>query len=51
MSIAVSAGAHCGGCDWTAGPGDQADVDKAADKHVRAGHPTTTVVEPKARVP
>lgn len=40
-----AAGAHCiGRCDWTAGPGPAADVDRAAEKHTKTtGHPTSTL--------
>ena len=43
----MTATAHCLGCDWTAGPGPAADVDKAADKHTGPGHPTATITEAK----
>jgi hypothetical protein len=40
----LEASAHCiGSCGWTAGPGPAGDVDRAAEKHVRTGHPTATV--------
>lgn len=45
----LAATAHCiGRCDWTAGPGDAAEVDKAAEKHAGKPlkHPTATVAEP-----
>jgi hypothetical protein len=49
---ALTAAAHCiGRCEWTAGPGPAADVDRAAKKHVSVGHPTAVVAElggPKA---
>ncbi len=32
-------------CPWTAPPGDWDSVDRAAEKHVRAGHPTAVVTE------
>ena len=33
--------ATCSRCEWTAGPGDPADVDRAAEKHTNAArHPT-----------
>ena len=35
--------AHCLGCDWTAGPGPAADIDRAAEKHTAKGHPTATI--------
>ena len=41
----LTATAHCGGCDWTAGPGTPATVDRAAEKHGSVGHPTATVAE------
>lgn len=44
--VTLTATARCQGCDWTAGPGPQADVDKAAEKHTRKGHPTAVVAEP-----
>ena len=44
--IAVTATAHCLGCDWTAGPGSQADIDRQAERHTKAGHPTATVGAP-----
>jgi hypothetical protein len=46
--ITVTASAHCiGSCDWSAGPGTQAEVDEAAEVHTRkAGHPTATVATP-----
>lgn len=41
--IAVTVTAHCiGRCDWTA-TGDWPAVDRAAEKHTKAGHPTATV--------
>jgi hypothetical protein len=41
--VTVTMTAHCQRCDWTAGPGTMADVDRAADKHTRTtGHPTAT---------
>ena len=46
--VPLTATADCGGCDWTAGPGTGDDVDKAAEKHVRVGHPTVTIAEPEA---
>ena len=39
----MTATAHCHRCDWTAGPGPAADIDRAAEKHTRAGHPTATI--------
>ena len=39
----LTASAHCGSCEWTAGPGDAGEVDDAAAKHVRPGHATATV--------
>ena len=44
----LTASAHCGSCEWTAGPGGAGDVDDAAAKHVRPGHATATVAEPVA---
>ena len=43
---ALTATASCGSCEWTAGPGDAGEVDKAAEKHVRPGHATATIAEP-----
>ena len=42
----MTATARCLRCDWTAGPGPWAAVDRAADKHTRAGHPTATIATP-----
>lgn len=42
----LTATADClGRCDWTAGPGDPAEVDKAAERHTTKPpkHPTNTV--------
>jgi hypothetical protein len=48
--ISVVVTAHCiGGCGWTAGPGDWTALDRAAEKHTRAGHPTGTIVKPQQR--
>lgn len=45
--IAVTATARCAVCEWTAGPGEWAAVDRAAGKHVRdAGHPVATTATP-----
>ncbi len=47
--ITVTVTAHCIGreCEWTAGPGGQADVDRAAEKHTRTTrHPTATLARP-----
>ena len=44
--ITVTASASCLRCPWTAGPGDWAEVDKAAEKHSKAGHPTATAARP-----
>lgn len=47
----LTATADClGRCDWTAGPGGPAEVDKLAEKHTKAGlgHPTNVVSEPAA---
>jgi hypothetical protein len=42
--IQLTATARCiGRCEWTAGPGDPAEVDHAAEAHtLKAGHPTAT---------
>lgn len=48
---ALTATATClGGCDWTAGPGDPAEVDKLAERHTTKPpkHPTNVVSEVKA---
>lgn len=42
----LTAAAHCLRCDWTAGPGPAADIDRAADKHTRGGHPTAVTATP-----
>lgn len=45
---ALTATATCmGGCGWTAGPGDPAEVDKAANAHTTKPpkHPTSVVAE------
>jgi hypothetical protein len=44
--ITVTATASCPICDWTAGPGEWADVDRAAERHTRTGHPTITSAKP-----
>ena len=45
--ITVTATASCLRCGWTAGPGDWAEVDKAAEAHTRkTGHPTGTSAKP-----
>jgi hypothetical protein len=46
--ITVTATAHCiGRCEWTAGPGDWAATDRAAEAHTRkACHPTATEATP-----
>ena len=45
--ITLTAAARCHACPWTAGPGEWADVDKAAERHVKtAGHPTGTEARP-----
>ena len=45
--ITLVATAHCQRSDWTAGSGDPAVVDRAAEAHTRkAGHPTGTVATP-----
>jgi hypothetical protein len=41
-TITASARYLAGGCGWTAA-GDPAAVDRAAEKHTRAGHPTVTL--------
>jgi hypothetical protein len=41
----LTATAHCGGCEWTAGPGSPGEVDKAAEKHVSNVHATATIAE------
>jgi hypothetical protein len=47
MTTAVTVTARCTGrgCGWTAAGGWPA-VDRAAEKHVRAGHPTVTLATP-----
>lgn len=45
-TVVITATAHCHRCDWTAGPGEWGSVDKAAEKHTKAGHPTGTVAVP-----
>ncbi len=43
----ITATASCLRCGWTAGPGDWAGVDKAAEAHTRkTGHPTGTSARP-----
>ena len=42
--------ASCAGCEWTAGPGSMADVDRAADKHVARGHSTAVSAELRSGV-
>lgn len=51
--ITLTATAHCIRCDWTAGPGPAAEVDKAAKGHTEKPpkHPTATVAEPERRAP
>jgi hypothetical protein len=44
--IKLTASASCLRCDWTAGPGEWAEVDRAAEKHTRTGHPTATSARP-----
>lgn len=44
--IAVTATACCLGCEWTAGPGGPAAVDRQAERHTKAGHPTATMATP-----
>ena len=46
--VQLTATADCNGCEWTAGPGDAASVDRAAEKHVRVGHSTAVIAEPEA---
>jgi len=43
--VSLTVTARCHGCDWTAA-GKPADVDKAAGKHVRTGHPTSVKATP-----
>lgn len=43
--VSLTAAARCHGCDWTT-EGKPADVDKAAGRHVKAGHPVATVMRP-----
>ena len=40
--ITLTASALCLRCEWTA-EGTMADVDKAAEKHTKGGHPTITM--------
>jgi hypothetical protein len=47
--ITVTVTAHCLRCDWTAGPGDMAAVDRGAEKHTRAGHATATAAVPASK--
>ena len=49
-SAALTATASCTGCEWTAGPGPAADVDRAAEKHVGRGHSTAVAAELRAGV-
>ena len=44
----LTATAHCTGCDWAAA-GTPAEVDRATDKHTKAGHSTSTVMLPVRR--
>ena len=37
--------ASCTGCEWTAGPGSAADVDRAAETHTGVGHSTAVSAE------
>jgi hypothetical protein len=46
----VTAAAHCLRCDWTT-TGTWVDVDAAAVKHTRKGHPTATITTPARRTP
>ena len=46
--IQLAVTAHCLGCAWTAGPGDWR-VDRAAEKHTKAGHATVTMATPAAK--
>lgn len=46
----MTATAHCQGCDWTTS-GQLADVDRAAEKHTRKGHPTATIATPARKNP
>ena len=46
--IAVTVTAHCLRCEWTAA-GDWAEVDRQAEKHMKAaGHPTAVTAGPGA---
>ena len=51
--ITVVAVAHCvGRCEWTAGPGEWAATDRAAEQHTRqAKHPTATMGRPSPSQP
>jgi hypothetical protein len=44
--ITLTATANCLRCPWSAGPGNQATVDKQAERHTRVGHPTATLATP-----
>ncbi len=44
-AVPLIATATCGGCEWTAGPGSMADVDRASDRHVARGHSTAVSAE------
>jgi hypothetical protein len=41
--VTITVTAACQRCGWTAGPGAWAAVDRAAEKHTAAGHPTVTI--------
>ena len=43
--MTLAAAARCHGCDWTAS-GTPDGVDKAAERHTRAGHQTATMMRP-----
>jgi hypothetical protein len=44
--ITVTATARCHACPWTAGPGSWAEVDRLAERHTKAGHPTGVTARP-----
>lgn len=43
--ITLTATARCHACQWTAGPGDWAEVDRLAEKHAKL-HPVGTMATP-----
>jgi hypothetical protein len=43
--VSLTAAASCQGCSWTAA-GKPPVVDKAAQKHTAAGHPTAVMAVP-----